>query len=175
MNIATQYFITSLYHDKAYLLDLEYHTAKKHIIVATLFADNDFPVDSFSRAYDIYMKESYPRVEKTLITRQREANADVQPLLTKNQEIQQAVTEHFKSYFAQTALHKLDVISTNDNMTINIFASTPLSTESYDKKIAARKQILVEIYNKEIRTSSYVSWMQETTAFAGLDLETQDR
>ena len=91
MNIATQYFITSLYHDKAYLLDLEYHTAKKHIIVATLFADNDFPVDSFSRAYDIYMKESYPRVEKTLITRQREANADVQPLLTKNQEIQQKI------------------------------------------------------------------------------------
>lgn len=156
----TNNFITSLYHDKATLLDLTYYTNKKKIVVITLFVDRDFPTNNFSIAYDAYIKETYPEVEKTLINRQYETQTTWVEL-TPQQKLKKDIQDSFVSYFGETALHKIDVLSTQTHININIFASTPLTKDAYIIQIKNRETLLVDLYNKEIHTNNYITYLEK--------------
>lgn len=157
---STREFLKSLYHWKAELLTLDYYTSNKRIIVATIFSDSDFPTSTFSQKYDIFIKEAYPEVEKILINRQYEtSNTTTEP--TVKQKMQQDITASFTNYFLETILHKLDTSITEQSININIYASTPLSNEAYDDQVASWEQLLFELFNKEVNTTSYVSFLEE--------------
>ena len=149
-----------MFHDKATLLDLTYYDNKKKIVVATIFTDREFPIEKFSESYDTYIKESYPEIDKTLINRQYETQDTTQEL-TLQQKIQKDIQDSYVSYFAETALHKLDMSSNETSININIFASTPLEKNTYITQINNRETLLFEIYNKEIRTNNYITYLEK--------------
>jgi hypothetical protein len=75
--------------------------------------------------------------------------------------MQQDITASFTNYFLETILHKLDTSITEQSININIYASTPLSNEAYDDQVASWEQLLFELFNKEVNTTSYVSFLEE--------------
>jgi hypothetical protein len=149
-------FISSLYHDTVSLLDSNYYTSKQNILVVTIFADTDFNKTQFQTSFQQHLQELYPQIDKVVINRQHDTSDENIPL-TKNQQIQQDVRESFQSFFSETALHKLEVTSTTQQMQILIEASTPLEQEQFTQHIRSREILLTEIYEKQVATTTYIN------------------
>ena len=71
------------------------------------------------------------------------------------------IHDSYLSYFAETALHKIDVLSTQTHININIFASTPLTKDIYSAQITNREELLVDVYNKKINTNNYITYLEK--------------
>ena len=100
-------------------------------------------------------------MEKTLINRQVEStNTYTTP--TETQKQQQDIADSFHSYFAETALHKIDTAITDNNIQVNIYASTPLTKDAYAIQIESWEQLLFDLFDKEISVTNYISYLQES-------------
>lgn len=160
VQMTSESFLSSLYHDKVYLLNLAYHGNTKAIVVVTFYTDDpSINTASFSTEYKNYIREQHNELDKIIINREKTDNEAI-PLTPYQQRIREL--EHsFTSFFPETILHNIDLRELSNVDSIVIHVSTPLAQDIFARNIESRKWHLQELYDKEIVINSFASRLKE--------------
>lgn len=156
----TQSFLTTLYHDKVYLLHLAYYSKKDNIVVANFYTDSaEIKKSVFSTQYEKHIQTEHPNISKVIINREKTDNEAIP--LTAYQETLDDLSASFRSFFPESVLHKLEFNETTETIDIILEASTPLSSEIFKQHIGERHYHLSELYGKNVSGNTYVSWLEK--------------
>ena len=133
INTKTKQFLSTLYHEVVYPLDIRYIDTPKKMLIANFYADRIIDKAQFQKQYTTYIQESFPFLQKVIINRQNAYQTKLPP--TEQQERIKNITDNFNSFFPETQLLKINVDylaskqkKNNHALIISLWINTPLSS-----------------------------------------------